>query len=137
MDVQDPLEQFDSEPQESVTSQPFEESQAPVLDSARQAETAQETETDQSVEEEAVMDSSEMESEPVAAPSPRLEVDSAARSEAPSQTSTEPAWYVIHCYSGYENKVRHNLEQRIETMGMKNMFPRRRARFLAETHPDV
>lgn len=31
-----------------------------------------------------------------------------------------PAWYVIHCYSGYENKVRHNLEQRIETMGMKD-----------------
>ena len=29
------------------------------------------------------------------------------------------AWYVIHCYSGYENKVRHNLEQRIDTMGMK------------------
>lgn len=28
-------------------------------------------------------------------------------------------WYVIHCYSGYENKVRHNLEQRIESMGMK------------------
>jgi len=32
------------------------------------------------------------------------------------------AWFVIHCYSGYENKVRHNLEQRIETMGMKNMI---------------
>ncbi len=32
------------------------------------------------------------------------------------------AWYVIHCYSGYEKKVRHNLEQRIETMGMKNMI---------------
>ena len=31
-----------------------------------------------------------------------------------------PAWYVIHCYSGYENKVRHNLELRIETMGMKD-----------------
>jgi transcriptional antiterminator NusG len=31
-----------------------------------------------------------------------------------------PAWYVIHCYSGMENKVRHNLEQRIETMGMKD-----------------
>jgi transcriptional antiterminator NusG len=28
-------------------------------------------------------------------------------------------WYVVHCYSGYENKVRHNLEQRIESMGMK------------------
>jgi transcriptional antiterminator NusG len=30
------------------------------------------------------------------------------------------AWYVVHCYSGYENKVRHNLEQRMETMGMKD-----------------
>jgi transcription termination/antitermination protein NusG len=47
---------------------------------------------------------------------------------APAGTSTEMgepgseqrAWYVIHCYSGYENKVRHNLEQRIETMGMKD-----------------
>jgi transcriptional antiterminator NusG len=29
------------------------------------------------------------------------------------------AWYVVHCYSGQENKVRHNLEQRIDTMGMK------------------
>ena len=40
--------------------------------------------------------------------------------EVPVEGSTEPAWYVIHCYSGYENKVRHNLEQRIETMGMKD-----------------
>jgi len=34
--------------------------------------------------------------------------------------SDERSWYVIHCYSGYENKVRYNLEQRIETMGMKD-----------------
>jgi transcriptional antiterminator NusG len=32
------------------------------------------------------------------------------------------AWYVIHCYSGYENKVKHNLEQRIETMQMQNQI---------------
>lgn len=49
-----------------------------------------------------------------------------ARNESPSETQPvepsgdQPAWYVIHCYSGYENKVRHNLEQRIETMGMKD-----------------
>jgi transcriptional antiterminator NusG len=36
------------------------------------------------------------------------------------ETGDQRAWYVIHCYSGYENKVRHNLEQRIETMGMKD-----------------
>jgi len=32
------------------------------------------------------------------------------------------AWYVIHCYSGYEKKVKHNLEQRIDSMGMKNQI---------------
>lgn len=40
----------------------------------------------------------------------------------PDELSQEDgrAWYVVHCYSGYENKVRHNLEQRIESMGMKD-----------------
>jgi len=49
---------------------------------------------------------------------------SATPASSPEQTSEiaseERAWYVIHCYSGYENKVRYNLEQRIETMGMKD-----------------
>ena len=30
------------------------------------------------------------------------------------------SWFVVHCYSGYENKVRHSIEQRIETMGMQD-----------------
>ncbi len=38
----------------------------------------------------------------------------------PIEGSSDRAWFVIHCYSGYENKVRYNLEQRIETMGMKD-----------------
>jgi transcriptional antiterminator NusG len=36
------------------------------------------------------------------------------------QPESEKKWYVIHCYSGYENKVRHSIEQRIETMGMRD-----------------
>lgn len=32
------------------------------------------------------------------------------------------AWYVIHCYAGYENKVRHGIEQRIETMNMQDLI---------------
>lgn len=40
----------------------------------------------------------------------------------PEEHEDGRAWYVVHCYSGYENKVRHNLEQRIETMGMKDMI---------------
>ena len=30
------------------------------------------------------------------------------------------AWYVVHSYSGYENKVKQNLEQRIATMDMQD-----------------
>lgn len=40
--------------------------------------------------------------------------------EKPVEASDQRYWYVIHCYSGYENKVRHNLEQRVDTMGMKD-----------------
>jgi transcriptional antiterminator NusG len=32
------------------------------------------------------------------------------------------AWYVVHCYSGNEDKVRHNILQRIESMGMDDLI---------------
>ena len=32
------------------------------------------------------------------------------------------AWYVIHTYSGYENKVRTNLEHRIDSMDAQDMI---------------
>lgn len=32
------------------------------------------------------------------------------------------AWYVIHTYSGYENKVKANLERLIHTANMENMI---------------
>ncbi len=77
----------------------------------------------------------EMDAEHVApqaedAPQPQEETQpapSVKNSEAPSaeasfnaEVDDGRAWYVVHCYSGYENKVRHNLEQRIESMGMKD-----------------
>jgi transcriptional antiterminator NusG len=55
--------------------------------------------------------------EVVPGPAPEAE---AGEGVAPAQEPDDGRrWYVVHCYSGYENKVRHNLEQRIETMGMK------------------
>lgn len=56
--------------------------------------------------------------------------ESVTESEDISQPANTPTqeelekreWYVVHCYSGYENKVRHNLEQRIESMGMKDQI---------------
>ncbi|GAA0304630.1 transcriptional antiterminator NusG [Gracilibacillus halotolerans] len=32
----------------------------------------------------------------------------------------EKKWYVVHTYSGYENKVKTNLEKRLESMGMED-----------------
>jgi len=54
--------------------------------------------------------------DPAETPDEALQVNE----EAEPEEDDDRAWYVIHCYSGYENKVRHNLEQRIETMGMKD-----------------
>ncbi|MCQ5017828.1 hypothetical protein NE474_16325, partial [Anaerostipes hadrus] len=34
--------------------------------------------------------------------------------------STEKRWYVLHTYSGYENRVKSNLESRAQSMGMQD-----------------
>jgi transcriptional antiterminator NusG len=57
--------------------------------------------------------------------SSEAEIKTSVESVAPAAGKPADAgdgrqWYVIHCYSGYENKVRKNLEQRIETMAMKD-----------------
>ncbi|MCS7001365.1 MAG: transcription termination/antitermination protein NusG [Dehalococcoidia bacterium] len=41
-------------------------------------------------------------------------------SSANAQPEAVGEWYVIHTYSGYENKVKRNLELRIQTMDMVN-----------------
>jgi len=33
---------------------------------------------------------------------------------------SEKKWYVIHTYSGYENKVKTNLEKKVHSMGMEH-----------------
>ena len=45
-------------------------------------------------------------------------VENADGSQSTIEVEEEALWYAVHCYSGYENKVKHSLEQRIETMGM-------------------
>ncbi len=118
MDSQGSEEQFEQEPQESLLMESTEKPQADLVDSARVDEPVQETEAAHPVEDEAVVEVPVVEESKPASPS-RPKSGQPDESEAPPE-STEPAWFVIHCYSGYENKVRHNLEQRIETMGMKD-----------------
>jgi transcription termination/antitermination protein NusG len=60
------------------------------------------------------------------APKPSLGADEPYEDRAPEDEEGEreetaqikAAWYVVHCYSGYENKVKKNLEHRAESMGM-------------------
>lgn len=87
---QDPEEQYQEQPLEPEQEEETPGSDEPVLSDAAPEEAAEAA----------------------------LEIPSLEPSDEPDPEG--PAWYVIHCYSGYENKVRHNLEQRIETMGMKD-----------------
>ncbi|HRV94087.1 MAG TPA: transcription termination/antitermination protein NusG [Anaerolineae bacterium] len=53
-----------------------------------------------------------------------LESDDDEAEDSEDETSNErpenTEWYVIHSYSGYENKVQKNLVHRIESMGMQD-----------------
>ncbi|MBO5022762.1 MAG: transcription termination/antitermination factor NusG [Clostridia bacterium] len=37
-------------------------------------------------------------------------------------SNNEPRWYVVHTYSGYENKVKTNLEKIIENRGISHLI---------------
>jgi len=46
-----------------------------------------------------------------------------AEAAAPKAEGPKRAWYVVHCYSGYENKVKKGLEQRLLTIpGMQELI---------------
>jgi transcriptional antiterminator NusG len=121
MSLQDPQDQFEPNMEETKEEEtPLESSLTESEASASADESdvldvpASET-VEASAEDEEADSNEEMPaiSEPLPAPAPSDE-------SSVSDPTEGPAWYVIHCYSGYENKVRHNLEQRIETMGMKD-----------------
>jgi transcriptional antiterminator NusG len=124
MSVQEPQDQFE---RESVEDE-IEESQdsideSPVADSDSDGSLTDTESVDVLTEEPSLSSddsiSEEESDEPDVPAIESMPVSSSDELPAPEPTE-EPAWYVIHCYSGYENKVRHNLEQRIETMGMKD-----------------
>ncbi len=66
--------------------------------------------------------SPEEEKQPVDVIDSDVDADDIPSEEQIQEEDDGRAWFVVHCYSGYENKVRHNLEQRIETMGMKDQI---------------
>jgi len=82
-----------------------------------------------------VADSSAVEGKAVPEEAPHADEEATAEEaapegeEAPAEEPTPEeqeeiddgrAWYVVHSYSGYENKVKKNLEQRIDSMNMQD-----------------
>lgn len=123
MSLQESKEQFERE-----QAEPTEESQEFSAESPLDSDTLTSSSEPESVDvpmEEvapASLDESDLMDEPEAADDVPAGENLPPSSDAasPPEATEGPAWFVIHCYSGYENKVRHNLEQRIETMGMKD-----------------
>jgi transcriptional antiterminator NusG len=112
-----------SESEEEVLES--EEDTTEELDDAEEDQQAEEDEAGEAPAEEDILPEDagvqeETESEEAVKEEPveAIEPEDEANMEAVAEDDRH--WFVVHCYSGYENKVRHNLEQRIETMGMKN-----------------
>lgn len=56
--------------------------------------------------------------EDVLAEKAEAEAKDSAEKEAKEAKKNQKRWYIVHTYSGYENKVKVNLEKRIEYMNM-------------------
>lgn len=56
--------------------------------------------------------------EDVLAEKAEAEAKEQAETEAKEAKKNQKRWYIVHTYSGYENKVKVNLEKRIEYMNM-------------------
>lgn len=113
----DTLDQDDQT--ESVEEEASEES--PMLESSSQDN--QVTSSDEDPAEEVKLDTKKPTLSILSDETPESEPESEGQLGAADPVNEDGReWYVVHCYSGYENKVRHNLEQRIESMGMKNLI---------------
>jgi len=98
---------------------------------ARATHTKSKTESEAEVELEATLSPDEVGETSVQAVAPvesdaeQVVTTEGEAQEKPAERPARPegtAWYVVHSYSGYENKVKKNLEHRIESMGMQDQI---------------
>ena len=131
--TEDPIEEIEvGEPMVDSESEPMESEAAEAVQTAEaEAELSEEP----AAEAEPVVAESAVATE--VAPEEHADADVAVEEarqaarlsrEAPQPEDPEAAerslkqWYVIHTYSGYENKVKTNLEHRIESMGVEDQI---------------
>ena len=118
MSLQEPQDQYERDIED--INEDSDSVESPLSESDTFASSDESESIDVPTSDETESSDSDTELEKPVAPVKAKEKQPAPSEELPADIPEGPAWYVIHCYSGYENKVRHNLEQRIETMGMKD-----------------
>lgn len=110
METDLPIVESDTGPSEEMTS-PAEEMEIPWgdVDLAQSGEASDEADSEET----------EQPAETVGA----VETTAPVPEEAPAPETglnLRRVWYVVHCYSGYENKVKKGLEQRINSMNLQD-----------------
>ena len=119
-ELEEPAAAKTEEPAAVETDEPVEAEQA-ELEEPVMAETEEviEAELDEPVDGEAEKPAAAEQEEPVQDES-ELSADYSVLHEPVKDDGR--AWYVVHCYSGNEDKVRHNILQRIESMGVDDLI---------------
>lgn len=125
------VENTDSQLVEEVADTPTENPQTENLESAPLSEEAAEEANTELEEKPEEIEAPEKMEEIEAPKEERIEAteeDGEKTEEAEEETKEEPAstspsdlakWYIVHTYSGHENKVAKSLHQRIESMGFE------------------
>ena len=94
-------------------------SAAPESDVTDEAEATEEEAADDADADDADADADEADADVLAAAAAKADVDPADEFKAKLRRQ-EGDWYVIHSYAGYENRVKANLETRIQTLDMED-----------------
>lgn len=109
------LTQEDTSPAQDAAEQP--ETAAPADATAEAVETPAEQESVQEADL-AIAEGSESE-EPSEAPAEEAPAEDPRKEFAAKLRRQEGDWFVIHTYAGYENRVKTNLETRVQSLNME------------------
>lgn len=121
-----PVEPESAEEQAKVESEDVEESIQPVQDEKIESETPSDQTTqepDDQTQVPSLVETQEQHDQRLAEEAEMLsETKSTDMPQAMEQTaSDDPAkWYIVHTYSGHENKVAKSINQRVQSLGFEN-----------------
>lgn len=111
--VQDEPVESEQSAEESLPAEPAED----VADSVESGETATAPADEQEADSEESVDADEAADEDPKDPG-QLAVEAFSK----SLRTLEGKWYVLHTYSGYEKRVKANIESRVTSFGMENLI---------------